>query len=324
VPFRSTVRTIYDGKDVGVAHVCGHDAHMAILLGVAQILVQMKNSLPGTVKFIFQPAEEGVPAGEEGGAKLMVAQGVLDKDPKPEVIFALHVMSQFETGTVAYREGGAMASSDSFEIVVHGKQTHGAQPWNGIDPVVVASQIVLGLQTITSRQMDLTKGPVVVTVGKIDGGVRGNIVPEEVTLKGSIRALDPGMRKELRERVIRTAQDVAAAGGATATVKVGDLVAYPITFNDPELTKAMLPTLMRVAGKGKVIESVPLTLSEDFSFYQQRIPGLFVFIGIRPRGASMDDYPANHSPRFRIDETGLKLGVRTLANLTLDYMAQHR
>lgn len=320
LPFKSTVRSTYDGKDVGVMHACGHDAHMGILLGVAHIFAQMKDQLPGTVKLIFQPAEEGTPKGEEGGAKLMVKEGVLSSEPKPEAIFGLHVMTKFETGQLAYRAGGTMASADDFTVVVHGKQTHGAMPWNGIDPVVIGSQIVLGLQTITSRQMDLTKAPVVVTVGKFDSGVRNNIIPDTATLKGTLRALDEGMRQQLHDDVQRTASNIAAASGATVDVDIGQESAYPVTFNDPKLTARMLPTLKRVGGDG-LVESPVIMGAEDFSFYQQQIPGLFVFVGVRKPGASLDEYAPNHSPRFRVDESGLKLGVRTLANLTVDYMA---
>lgn len=320
LPFKSTVRSTYDGKDVGVMHACGHDAHMGILLGVAHIFAQMKDELPGTVKLIFQPAEEGTPKGEEGGAKLMVKEGVLTSAPRAEVIFGLHVMTKFETGQLAYRAGGTMASADDFTVVVHGKQTHGAMPWNGIDPVVIGSQIVLGLQTITSRQMDLTKAPVVVTVGKFDSGVRNNIIPDSATLKGTLRALDEDMRQQLHDDVQRTASNIAAASGATVDVDIGQESAYPVTYNDPKLTARMLPTLKRVGGAG-LVESPVIMGAEDFSFYQQQIPGLFVFVGVRKPGASLDEYAPNHSPRFKVDESGLKLGVRTLANLTLDYMA---
>jgi amidohydrolase len=320
LPFKSTVRSTYDSKDVGVMHACGHDAHMGILLGVAHIFAQMKDELPGTVKLIFQPAEEGTPKGEEGGAKLMVKEGVLTSAPRAEVIFGLHILTMFETGQLAYRAGGTMASADDFTVVVHGKQTHGAMPWNGIDPVVIGSQIVLGLQTITSRQMDLTKAPVVVTVGKFDSGVRNNIIPDSATLKGTLRALDEGMRQQLHDDVQRTASNIAAASGATVDVDIGQESAYPVTYNDPKLTARMLPTLKRVGGAG-LVESPVIMGAEDFSFYQQQIPGLFVFVGVRKPGASLDEYAPNHSPRFKVDESGLKLGVRTLANLTLDYMA---
>ncbi len=321
LPFKSVKRSTYDGKDVGVMHACGHDAHVGILLGVAQIYAQMKERLPGTYKFIFQPAEEGAPDGEEGGAQLMINQGVLSKAPKPEAIFGLHVFSMYDVGTVAYRPEGTMASSDDLTIRVRGEQTHGAYPWRGIDPIVVASQIVVGLQTIASRQMDTTKAPVIVTIGKIEGGVRNNIIPDEVVMKGTLRALDPAMQKDLHERVRRTAEQIAASAGATATVEIGAGHAYPVTYNDPALTKRMLPTLQRVAGAEHVLDAQPMMGAEDFSFYQKEIPGLFVFLGIRTPGASSEVFASNHSPRFRIDENGLELGVRTLANLAVDYAA---
>lgn len=322
LPFKSTVHAQFDGQQVGVMHACGHDAHMGILLGVAHLFAGLREQLPGTVKLIFQPAEEGAPHGEQGGAKLMIEQGVLQQAPKPEAIFGLHVMTQFDSGTLAYRPGAAMASADDFTLVVHGKGSHGALPWAGIDPVVTAAQIILALQTITSRQMDLTKAPTVITVGRIDGGTRNNIIPDFVTLKGTIRALDENMRQQLHERIARTAQGIAASAGATVDLSIGGETAYPVTVNDPQLTTAMLPTLQRVAGAG-LREVPPLMGAEDFSYYEQNIPGLFVFIGVRPAGASSDDYAPNHSPRFRVDESALTLGVRALANLTVDYMAAH-
>jgi amidohydrolase len=321
LPFKSTVRATYNGQEVGVMHACGHDAHMGILLGVAEVLEQLRPQLHGTVKFIFQPAEEGAPAGEQGGAALMVKEGVLDKDPKPQAIFGLHVLTQFEAGSIAYRSGGAMAGTDDLRIVVRGRSTHGAMPWNGVDPVVVAAQIVMGLQTIVSRQTDITNAPVVVTIGKIDGGVRNNIIPDSVTLVGTVRTLDPPARTDVEQRINRTAENIAAASGASAEVAMGAEMSYPVTYNDPALTARMLPTLTRVAGADHLLVSPPLTIAEDFSFYQQKIPGLFVFLGVRKPGASLDEYGPNHSSRFKIDESGLKLGVRALANLTVDYLA---
>jgi amidohydrolase len=321
LPFKSTVRAIYNGKEVGVMHACGHDAHMGILLGVAEVLAQLRAQLHGTVKFIFQPAEEGAPAGEQGGAALMVKEGVLDQAPKPQAIFGLHVLSQYEVGTVAYRAGGVMAGVDDLRIIVHGRSTHGALPWSGVDPIVIASQIVLGLQTIVSRQTDLTKAPVVVTIGRIDGGVRYNIIPDSVTLIGTVRTLDPRTRADVEERIKRTATNIAAASGASAEVTMGSEISYPVTNNDPALTALMRPTAERVAGAGHLIEGTLQTMSDDFSFYQQKIPGVFAFLGIRKPGASIDEYGPNHSPRFKIDESGLKLGVRLLANLTVDYQA---
>ncbi|HUP91598.1 MAG TPA: amidohydrolase [Solimonas sp.] len=323
LPFASKVRAKFDGKDVGVMHACGHDAHVGILLGTAEVLAGMKARLPGTVKFIFQPAEEGAPDGEDGGAELMVREGVLRSEPKPEVIFGLHVFSEWDAGQLKYRAGGAMASAEDLEIRVRGKQTHGASPWKGIDPIVVSAQVVLGLQTIASRQMELTRAPVIVTIGKIEGGVRNNIIPDEVTMKGTLRALDTAMQQDLHERVHRTAENIAAASGATATVTIGTEVAYPVTYNDPALVARLLPTLQRVAGAQNVAEVPPIMGAEDFSFYAREIPGFFVFVGARPPGESPDKAAANHSPRFHIDESALKIGVRTLSSLTLDYL-QHR
>ena len=319
LPFKSTVHSTYNGKDVGVMHACGHDAHMGMLLGVAEVLAQLRPQLHGTIKFIFQPAEEGPPAGEEGGAALMIKEGVLDKDPKPAVIFGLHVGTERDTGIVSWRAGGIMAGVDTLNIVVHGRSTHGAKPWDGVDPIVVASQIVLGLQTIVSRQTELIKAPVVVTVGRIEGGIRSNIIPDQVQMVGTIRTFDPKMRQDVLDRVKRTAEDIAAASGATATVRFDTEVSYPVTYNDPALTAQMLPTLTRVVGAADLVETPPTTWSEDFSFYQQKIPGLFVFLGVRKPGAGPDEYAPNHSPRFQVDERALKVGVRVLANLAVDY-----
>lgn len=320
LPFASKLRSSFDGKEVGVMHACGHDAHTSILLGTAEVLTQLRPQLAGTVKFIFQPAEEGAPRGEEGGAQLMLKQGVMSKAPKPEVIFGLHVFSQWDVGQIKYRSGGAMASADDLVIRVRGKQTHGAAPWQGVDPIVVASQIVLGLQTIASRQMEVTKGPVIVTIGKIEGGVRNNIIPDEVLMKGTLRSLDADMRADLHARVRRTAEQIASAAGASATVEIGAETAYPVTYNDPALTARMLPTLQRVAGADQVAEVPPILGAEDFSYYAQEVPGLFLFLGARTPGEAPEKFAANHSPRFHIDERVLKLGVRALSNLTLDYL----
>ncbi len=320
LPFASKVKSTYDGKDVGVMHACGHDTHMAMLLGAAEVFAKMKASLPGTVKLIFQPAEEGRPAGEEGGAELMVKEGVLTQAPVPEVIFGLHVLTEYDSGKLAFRAGGLMASTDNLNITVKGKQTHGAIPWNGIDPIVVSAQIINALQTVVSRQIDITQGAAIVTIGKIDGGVRNNIIPDEVRMKGTLRSLDPKWRLVLNDAVRRTIVKTAEASGATATVGIGDEYSYPVTYNDPALTERMRPTLTRIAGAGNIIETTPQTVAEDFSFYQQKIPGLFVFVGVKKPGASGDEYAPNHSPRFKVDEAGLPLGVRTLVGLTLDYL----
>jgi amidohydrolase len=319
LPFRSKVKATYDGKQVGVMHACGHDAHTGMLLGAAQIIAALKDQWPGTVKFIFQPAEESPPLGEDGGAELMVQEGVLRKDPKPEVIFGQHVLSSWEAGQVAYRAGAMLASADDVEITVRGKGTHGAAPWNGVDPIVVASQIVLALQTIPSRQMDVTKAPVIVTIGKIEGGTRNNIIPDEVSMKGTLRSLDPEMRKDLQLRVRRIAEDIAHSAGASVQVAFGRYNAYPVTANDPQLVARMEPTLRRVAAPGKLLNVPPILGGEDFSFFAQEIPGMYVFLGGRPSAEKAEGFPSNHSPRFHLDESVLKLGVRTLTHLAADY-----
>jgi amidohydrolase len=319
VPFKSTVRTTYDGHDVGVMHACGHDAHVAILLGVAEVLAGIKSDLPGTVVFLFQPAEEGAPEGEEGGAALMVKEGALD-NPKVDAVFGLHVTSRYPVQTIAYRSGSMMAAVDSFKVVVHGKQTHGAYPWLGIDPIVVASQIVLGLQTIPSRQLDVSLAPSIVTVGAIHGGVRNNIIPDTVEMIGTIRSLEAKMRDDIHARITRTVQDIAHSGGATADVTITP--GYPITYNDPPLTEKMAPTLRRVAGAANVSVVNPTLGAEDFSFFQQKVPGLFFWLGTRPANQTAEEAASNHSPLFYVDESGLGLGIRAMAHVTVDYLRQ--
>ena len=318
VEFASHVRTQYEGQDVGVMHACGHDAHTAILMAVAELLCGMRERLHGAVKFIFQPAEESPPAGEEGGAELMVRQGVLE-DPRPDAIFGLHVIAGIETGKIGYRAGAAMASSDDLRITIHGSQTHGAMPWLGIDPVVVASQIVLGLQSIASRQIDVTREPAIITVACIHGGVRSNIIPERLHMIGTIRTFDEEMRHDIRARVKRTAEMIAASAGARAEVEIEP--GYDVTVNDPSITERFAPTLERVAGAGNVFVAPKLTGSEDFSKYLQKVPGMFFFLGITPPGTPPHLVAPNHSPRFRIDEAGLPLGVRALAHLAVDFLA---
>jgi amidohydrolase len=317
VPFASKVRTTYNGQDVGVMHACGHDAHTAMLMGAAEVLAGMRANLPGTVKFIFQPAEEGAPAGERGGAQLMIEEGVLD-DPKPAAIFGLHVLP-FAAGDIHYRSGGIMAAADAFRIVVRGRQTHGAQPWNGIDPIVVASQIVLGLQTITSRQVDLTAAPDVITVGAINGGVRFNIIPDSVVMQGTVRTFDIAMRNDIHQRIRRTAESIAQSAGASAEVAIDTFTA--VTYNDPELTQALLPSLRAAAGANHVALTQPITPAEDFSRYQQRIPGVFFFLGITPPGTDPSKAAPNHSPRFFVDEAALPVGVKALAYAAVDYLS---
>lgn len=313
VPFASTVRTTYNGEEVGVMHACGHDNHVAILMGVAEVLAGMGDSLPGTVMFLFQPAEEGAPDGEEGGAELMLEEGVFEW-LTPDVVFGLHVWPA-PAGSISTRPGGMMASSDSFTIRVHGKQTHGAMPWAGVDPIVSASQIVMGLQTIASRQLDATRTPSIVTVGAIHGGVRHNIIPSEVEMVGTLRTFDAETRTQIHERVTRTAETIASSSGATAEVDIR--LGYPVTANDPALTAQMLPTLQRVAGD-KYFESPRVTGAEDFSYLAEAVPGLFLFLGIASDDPALV-YP-NHSPRFYADERALPVGVRALTALTLDYM----
>lgn len=316
LPFASKIKATYNDQEVGVMHACGHDNHVAILMGVAEVFAGMKAQIPGTVKFIFQPAEEGPPAGEEGGAAMMVKEGALEA-PKPDAVFGLHVFP-FPVGTIAYRPLGAMAAADWLRIVVRGKQTHGAVPWGGVDPIVVASQIVLGLQTIPSRQTDVTVGPAIVTIGAFQGGLRENIIPDSVVLRGTIRTFDPSMQQDIHARVKRTAEMIAASAGATASVEIRS--PYPVTFNDPALTERMLPTLKRAAN-GKVQLIAPVMTSEDFSEFQKVVPGLFVMLGIVPEGQDPKKAAGNHSPLFFADEAALPVGVRTMAGLALDFLA---
>jgi amidohydrolase len=314
LPFASKARGMYQGQEVGVMHACGHDNHVSILMGVAEVLAGMGDALPGTVKFIFQPAEEGTPDGSVGGAELMLQEGAFE-NPRPDVVFGLHVFP-FPVGVIASRPGGLMASSDFYRITVNGKQTHGAVPWAGVDPIVTASQIVLGLQTIVSRQIDATRTPSIVTVGKIDGGVRNNIIPSSVEMVGTIRTFDADTRLEIHERIRRTAENIAEAAGATADVEID--LGYGVTRNDPDLYRQMAPTLRSVAGDG-FIEAQQTTTAEDFSYFANEVPGLFLFLGVAPDDPELV-YP-NHSPRFYADERALPVGVRALTALTLDYMA---
>ncbi len=316
LPFRSQVRTQWNGEEVGVMHACGHDCHVAILMGVASLLAGLREHIAGSVKFIFQPAEEMPPAGEEGGAKMMVAEGALE-NPRPGAIFGLHVTSRQHVGQVGWRSGPTMASSDYFRITVQGRQTHGAAPWAGVDPIVTSAQIVLGLQTIVSRTQEITREPAVVTVGTIKGGVRENIIPDTVEMRGTIRTFDEEMRDDIHERVTTLAE--AIARGSRAGCQVCVQKNYPVTVNDPALTEAMLPTLARVAGEG-LVNVDKVTGAEDFSFFQREVPGLFVFLGVTAPGLDPRQAPPNHSPLFRVDESGLALGVRLLAQLACDWL----
>ncbi|QYJ19610.1 amidohydrolase [Achromobacter sp. ES-001] len=324
VPFASKAKGTYLGKEVDVMHACGHDTHTAILMATAEVLAGMKDQLPGSVKFIFQPAEESPadfePDGKKiWGAKMMVQEGVLD-NPKVDAIFGLHVSSAYPAGWLSWRSGPAMAAADQFWIDVTGKQTHGARPWSGIDPIVVSSQIILGLQTIPSRQINSMLEPAVITVGAIHGGNRMNIVPDSVAMTGTIRTYDEGMKKDIHQRIARTADMIAQSAGAKADVRVVEL--YNATVNNPALTEKMGSTLRRVAGEGNYGLQPKSTASEDFSFYQEKVPGMFFYLGVTPKGTDVDKAAPSHSPRFYVDESGLINGVRALSNLTVDYMAR--
>jgi len=319
LPFASKVKSTYAGQNIGVMHACGHDTHVAILMGVAEVLAQVKETIPGTVKFIFQPAEEGAPEGEEGGAELMVKQGVL-KSPDVDAIFGLHISSQTPVGVIGYRPGGIMASVDDFRIRVHGKQVHGSTPWNGVDPIVVSAQIINSLQTIVSRQMPLTKQAAVVTIGSIHGGVRSNIIPAEVELIGTIRALDPVMRKQIHQKIRKIATNVAESMDATVDIDIPMASSYPVTYNTPALVEHMLPTMQRQAGENNVVLIDAITGAEDFSFFAKEVPGFYFFLGGKPKDVKIEDAPAHHTPEFFIDESGMKLGVKTLSNMALDYL----
>ena len=319
VPFASKVKTQYNGQEVGVMHACGHDTHVAILMGVAEVLTSMKKDIKGTVKFIFQPAEEGAPKGEEGGAELMVKQGVLE-NPKVDVIFGLHINSQTEVGKITYRPGGILAAVNDMRIVIKGRQAHGASPWSSVDPIVVSAQIINSLQTIVSRNLNITQNAGVVTIGSIHGGVRSNIIPEQVEMFGTIRTLGKEDEKMVIDRIRTIATKTAEAAGAVAEVEIPYFSHYPVTFNDLALTSQMLPSLQKSAGADKVILIPAATGAEDFSFFQEKVPGLFIFLGGMPKGKNPVTSPSHHTPDFFIDESGFTLGVNTLANLTLDYM----
>ncbi len=317
IPFASKAEGEYNGNIVPIMHACGHDTHIAILMGTAEILASIKNELKGTVKFIFQPAEEGPPEGEEGGAELMIKEGVLTS-PKVDVIFGLHINAQTEVGKIKYRPKGTMAASDWFKIKIMGKQTHGAYPWLGIDPIVTASQIVMGLQTIVSRNVNITESAAVVSVGQINAGVRSNVIPEELTMNGTIRSLDSKVQQMVHFRIKQIATAIAESAGATADVTITNKTA--ITYNDPSLTEKMIPTLEAVAGKENVLLTPAVTGAEDFSFYQEKIPGLYFFLGGAPKGKPISETAPHHTPDFYIDESGFVLGMKAMSDLTIDYM----
>ncbi|GAB3917894.1 amidohydrolase [Mucilaginibacter boryungensis] len=324
LPFASKVKTMYNGAEVGVMHACGHDSHMAILMGVAEILSGMKADLHGTVKFIFQPAEEGVlPAelvnGKKSGAEQMVAEGVME-NPKVNAVFGLHIQSYQPAGTITYRPGGDMAAVNDMQIIVKGRSAHGAYPWSSVDPVVTSAQIINNLQTVVSRNLHITDNPAVVTVGAINGGNRSNIIPETVTMLGTIRTFSPADEKMIIERVKTIATKTAEANGATVELKIPYSNHYPVTYNNPELVAKMLPALQATAGKENIILRQAETGAEDFSFYQEKAPGIFLHLGGLPKGGDPTKAPAHHTPDFFIDESGFTLGVKALCNLTLDYM----
>lgn len=316
LPFSPNVTGEYLGEEVPVSHACGHDTHMAMLMGVAQMFAERRDELPGTVKFIFQPAEEGTPPGEEGGAEMMVAEGVLN-NPDVDVVFGQHIWSQVQAGRIGYRAGGTMAASDQFRIVIHGKQTHGSTPWTGVDPISTAAQVIVGLNMIVSRQTELTKEAAVISVGRIRSGVRSNIIPESAELIGTIRTLDTDMQEKIHADIRHTVEHIAASRGATAEVEIN--IGYPVTYNDPELTARMEPTLKRVAGD-KAVQIDAKTGAEDFSFFQQQVPGVYIFVGGRDPDTDPSDAAPHHTPDFYIDEDGMKTGVRALAGLAIDYM----
>ncbi len=317
LPFASREKVNYNGQETGVMHACGHDAHIAMLMGVATILVKNKSELKGTIKFLFQPAEELAPTGEEGGAQLMVKEGVLD-NPKVDAIFGLHIQSMRPVGTIGYRSGGMMASLDNFSIIVKGRQSHGAAPWMGIDPIVIGAQIVSGLQTIVSRQMDLTNEAAVVTVGKFHSGIRENIIPEDAVMSGTIRTLDAKMREAIQEKVKLIATKIAEGGGATAEVTIRR--GPPVTYNDPALTTKMVASLGKAAGDKNVVNINGDTGTEDFSYYQEKVPGLYFFVGGMPPGTDREKVASHHTPEFFIDESGFLVGMKAMLYVAVDYL----
>jgi len=317
LPFASKVKTTFNGQETGVMHACGHDSHVAILMGVAEILVKNRAELKGTIKFIFQPAEEGAPVGEEGGASMMVKEGVL-QNPKVEAIFGLHISSVTPLGKLTYKPGGMMAAADTYSIKILGRQAHGSTPWMSIDPIVVSAQIINGLQTIISRQTELTKEAAVITVGRIQSGIRENIIPEEAFFAGTIRTLDTEMQDKIHEKIKLTATKIAESAGAKAEVIIRR--GTPVTYNDPALTQKMIPSLQKAAGAANTFEINAITGAEDFAFYQKEISGFFFFVGAMPPDTDPAKVPSHHTPDFMIDEKAFVTGVKAMLNVTVDYM----
>ena len=317
VPFASKVRTEFLGEEVGVMHACGHDTHIAMLIGAASVLTKMKSELTGKIVFIFQPAEEGAPPGEEGGAALMIKEGIIEKYGI-DVMFGQHINAATDIGKIKYRVGGIMAAVNRMVIKVKGKQTHGSRPWAGVDPITISAQIIMGLQTIISRQTNLTQNAAVISIGKIKGGLRSNIIPEEVEMIGTIRTLDTDMQKKIHEDIRRTVTHIAEAGGAIAEVSIEE--GYPVTLNDPTLTRKMIRSLYNAAGEDNVMVTVASTGAEDFAFFAQKVPALYYFVGGKPLGTATENVAPHHTPDFYIDEAGMITGIKALAHLTIDYM----
>lgn len=317
LPYASKETAEYNGQKVGVMHACGHDAHVAMLLGAAQVLSQMKDKVAGNIVFVFQPAEEGAPAGEEGGADLMVKEGVMD-NPKVDAIFGIHIASGLEAGKILYRSGGFMAASDWFTIKIKGRQTHGAYPWSGVDPIVVAAQVINSIQTVVSRNSELTRSPVVISVGRINGGIRENIIPEELTMSGTIRTLDTEVQKDVHEKLKRTVEKVAESMGAKAEVTIESKT--PVTYNTPELVRQMLPSLEKAAGgRENIGETLWVTGAEDFAFYGAKAPAFFFNVGGRSPNTKPKDAPPHHTPDFYLDDSRLDVGVKAFCHIVFDY-----
>ncbi|XOV92380.1 MAG: amidohydrolase [Bacteroidota bacterium] len=319
IPYKSEAIGEYNGEKSGVMHACGHDTHISVAMAVAEILAGMKKDLNGTVKFVFQPAEEGPPKEEGGGAPMMVKEGVL-KNPDVDVMFGMHIKSNMHVGSIGYKTGGIMAAADRLYITVNGKQSHGSRPWAGIDPITVSSQIIMGLQTIVSRQMELTKEAAVISIGQIEGGVRFNIIPESVSLVGTIRTLDPEMQKSIHQKIERTTRLIAESAGATADVEI--FIENPVTYNDPELTTMMAPSLKKSCEDLQLVKAS--TGAEDFSFFALEVPSIYFWVGGCPKDIPLEEAPDHHTPDFYVDDSGMVTGVKAFLNLTLDYMKMNK